>query len=64
MYQRSETAHLTLIDFRTGALLGEVDPGEYYGGELSAIGILATATAVGPWQNSDMCVVDVSARLR
>lgn len=34
MYQRSETARLTLISLATGKLLGEVDPGEYFGGEL------------------------------
>lgn len=63
MYQRSETARLTLISLATGSLLGEVDSGEFFGGELSANGILATATAVGPWEDSDLCVIDVASRL-
>lgn len=63
VYQRSETARLTVVGLSAGKILGELDAREFYGGETSAQGILAAPTAHGPWQTNDLCVLDVGARL-
>lgn len=63
IYQRSETARLTVVGVPSGTILGELDAREFYGGEISAQGILAAPTAHGPWQTNDLCVLDVGPRL-
>jgi hypothetical protein len=63
IYQRSETARLTVLDLATGQLRGELDAREFYGGEVSSTGILAAPTAHGPSQGNELCVIDVAARL-
>ena len=63
VYQRSETARLTVVGLSSGEVLGELDAREFYGGEISDQGILAAPTAHGPWQTNDVCVLDVGARL-
>jgi hypothetical protein len=63
VYQRSETARLTVVGLSSGTILGELDDRQFYGGEISARGILAAPTAHGPWQTNDLCVLDVGPRL-
>jgi hypothetical protein len=63
VYQRSETARLTVLDLKSGAIKGELSPLEFYGGVVSRVGILAGLTAHGPGETNQLCVLDVSARL-
>lgn len=62
VYQRSETSRLTLLDLESGQVVGDLDSGEYYGGEVSASGILAAPTARYGEPN-ELCLVDVRAKL-
>jgi hypothetical protein len=63
IYQRSETARLTVLDLKSGRLLGELDHREFFGGEVSSQAILAAPTAHGPWETNDLCVLEVGSRL-
>lgn len=63
IYQRSETARLTVVDLASGRIRGELDERDYYGGEVSSRGVLAAPTAHGPGQSNELCVLDVTARL-
>lgn len=63
IYQRSETARLTVMDIATGEIRGELDDRTFYGGEISSNGILAAPTAHGPGEPNQLCVLDVNARL-
>ena len=63
IFQRSETARLTLASLASGNIIGELDSRQFYGGEVSSNGILAAPTAHGPWQSNDVCVLDVAGRL-
>lgn len=64
VYQRSATAHLTVVSLATGAVLGDLDPRQFFGGEISSKGILAALTAHSPSQDNELCIIDVGARLR
>jgi hypothetical protein len=64
LYQRVETSRLTLLDLSTGTVRGELDSGQFFGGEVSSSGILAASTAHGPWQGNELCVLDVRYRLK
>ena len=48
IYQRSETARLTVLDLKSGQVTGELSPLELYGGEVSSTGVLAGLTAHSP----------------
>jgi hypothetical protein len=63
IYQRSETARLTMLDVKSGTIEGELSQLEFYGGEVSQDGILAGLTAHGPGEPNKLCLLDVSARL-
>ena len=63
IYQRTETARLTVLDLKTGQLGVELSQLELYGGEVSATGVLAAPTAHGPWESNELCVLDVAAKL-
>jgi hypothetical protein len=63
VYQRSETARLTVLDLRSGQITGELSPLEFYGGEVSSAGILAGLTAHGPGESNELCLLDVSDQL-
>jgi hypothetical protein len=63
LYQRAETARLTVIDLATGRIRGELDEREFYGGEISQRGILAAPTAHGPWETNELCLIDVHTQL-
>lgn len=60
IYQRSETARLTVLDLKSGQITGELSPLEFYGGEVSSAGILAGLTAHGPGEPNQLCLLDVS----
>ncbi len=64
IYQRSETARLTVLDLKSGQITGELSPLEFYGGEVSSGGILAGLTAHGPGEPNQLCLVDVASKLR
>ena len=64
IYQRSETARLTVLDLKSGQVTGELSPLEFYGGEVSSAGILAGLTAHGPGESNELCLLDVSDQLR
>jgi hypothetical protein len=63
IYQRSETARLTVLDLKSGQISGELSPLEFYGGEVSSAGILAGLTAHGPGESKELCLLDVSDQL-
>lgn len=63
IYQRSETARLTVLDLKSGQIAGELSPREFYGGEVSSAGILAGLTAHGPGEPNQLCLLDVSDQL-
>jgi hypothetical protein len=63
IYQRSETARLTVLDLKSGQVTGELSPLEFHGGEVSKTGILAGLTAHGPGEPNELCLLDVSAQL-
>ncbi len=63
IYQRSETARLTVLDLASGEVVGELSSIEFYGGEISSTGILAGLTAHGPGESNKLCLLDVSAQL-
>jgi len=63
IYQRSETARLTVVDLASGRLRGELDDEQFYGGEVSSTGILAAPTAHAPLADNEVCVLDVRDRL-
>jgi hypothetical protein len=58
VYQRSETARLTLLDYRRNVILGELSDREFWAGSVSSTGILAGATPDGA-----LCIVDVNDKL-
>jgi hypothetical protein len=60
IYQRSETARLTILDLKSGQITGELSPLEFYGGEVSSAGILAGLTAHDPGESNQLCILDVS----
>jgi hypothetical protein len=64
IYQRSETAKLTVLDLKSGQITGELSPLEFYGGEVSSTGILAGLTAHGPGEPNKLCLLDVSDMVR
>ena len=64
IYQRSETARLTVLDLKSGQITGELSPLEFYGGEVSSAGILAGLTAHGPGEPNRLCLQDVGDQLR
>lgn len=63
IYQRSETARLTVLDLKSGQITGELSPLEFYGGEVSSAGILAGLTAHGPGEPNQLCLLDVRDQL-
>jgi hypothetical protein len=63
VYQRSETARLTVLDLKSGQIDGELSAVEVYGGEVSSTGILAMLTAHGPGEPNELCLLDVKADL-
>jgi hypothetical protein len=63
IYQRSETARLTVLNLKSGKVEGELSPLEFYGGEVSQTGMLAALTAHGPGEPNQLCLLDVSAKL-
>jgi len=63
IYQRTETARLTVLNLKSGQVEGELSPLEFYGGEISSAGVLAGLTAHGPGESNQLCLLDVSARL-
>lgn len=63
IYQRSETARLTVLDLKSGQIIGELSPLEFYGGEVSSAGILAGLTAHGPGEPNELCLLDVTDQL-
>lgn len=63
IYQRTETARLTVLELKSGQLRAELSQLESYGGEVSATGVLAAPTAHGPWQSNELCLLDVTAKL-
>lgn len=63
MYQRSETARLTILDLKSGQVTGELSPLESFGGEVSSAGVLAALTAHGPGEPNQLCLLDVSDQL-
>jgi hypothetical protein len=63
IYQRTETARLTLLNLKTGEVDGELSKMEVFGGEVSGIGILAAFAAHGPGDTNNLCTMDVNARL-
>jgi hypothetical protein len=63
IYQRSETARLTVLNLKSGQITGELSPLDFYGGEVSSAGILAGLTAHGPGESNKLCTVDVSGQL-
>jgi hypothetical protein len=63
IYQRTETARLTVLNLESGQVGGELSPLEFYGGEISATGILAGLTAHGPGESNELCLLDVAAQL-
>lgn len=64
IYQRSETARLTVLDLKSRQIVGELSQLEFYGGEVSSGGILAGLTAHGPGEPNKLCLLDVTAKLR
>jgi hypothetical protein len=64
IYQRSETARLTVLNLKSGQVTGELSQLEFYGGEVSAAGILAGLTAHGPGESNKLCFLDVGDQLR
>jgi hypothetical protein len=64
IYQRSETARLTVLDLKSGQITGELSPLEFYGGEVSSASILASLTAHGPGEPNRLCLLDVDDQLR
>jgi hypothetical protein len=63
IYQRSETARLTVLNLASGQIEGELSPIQFYGGVVSHSGILAAPTAHGPGEPNKLCLLDVSAHL-
>lgn len=63
IYQRSETARLTILDLKSGQVTGELSPLEFYGGEVSSTGVLAGLTAHGPGEPNELCLLDASDQL-
>jgi hypothetical protein len=63
IYQRSETARLTVLNLKSGKIDRELSPIEFYGGVVSRSGILAALTAHGPGEPNQLCVLDVTAQL-
>lgn len=64
IYQRGETATLTVLDLKSGQITSELSPLEFYGGEVSSAGILAGLTAHGPGEPNKLCLLEVSDQLR
>jgi hypothetical protein len=63
IYQRSETARLTILNLKSGQITGELSPLEFYGGEVSSTGVLAGLTAHGPGEPNKLCLLDISDQL-
>lgn len=61
IYQRTETARLTVLDLKSGQIGIELSSREFYGGEVSATGILAGFTAHGPGESNELCLLDVTS---
>jgi len=63
LYQRSETARLTVLNLKSGQVGRELSAIEFFGGEVSSTGMLAGLTAHGPGESNELCFLDVAAQL-